>query len=165
MAIKILGVDFRKDSVSAVLIRGSYKGVWMDAHAHVFLDQPEDMEKGLASCLEIVSGQADISHAVCVVSLPSDQFFYRNIASPFTDPGKIDQMLPYELEQSLPVPVDDLMIDFVPVGHEMTEKKNHSQAMATDWHHIQGAFHPDTGRCDRKVAPGRISVLAEAVRC
>ena len=123
MAIKILGVDFRKDSVSAVLIRGSYKGVWMDAHAHVFLDQPEDMEKGLASCLEIVSGQADLSHAVCVVSLPSDQFFYRNIASPFTDPGKIDQMLPYELEQSLPVPADDLMIDFVPVGHEMTEKK------------------------------------------
>ena len=61
MTIKILGVDFRKDSVSAVLIRGSYKGVWMDAHAHVFLERPEDLEKGLASCLETISGQADLS--------------------------------------------------------------------------------------------------------
>ena len=122
MAINILGVDFRKDSVSAVLIRGSYKGVWMDAHAHVFLERPEDLEKGLASCLETISGQADLP-VVCVAALPSDQFFYRNVASPFTDPRKIDQMLPYELEQSLPVPADDLIIDFIPVSHAMPEKK------------------------------------------
>jgi len=86
MAIKILGVDFRKNSVSAVLIRGSYKGVWIDAHAHVFLERPEDLEKGLAHCLETISGQADLANAVCVAALPSDQFFYRNIVSPFTDP-------------------------------------------------------------------------------
>ena len=42
---------------------------------------------------------------------------------PFTDPGKIDQMLPYELEQSLPVPADDLIVDFIPVSHGMTGKK------------------------------------------
>ncbi|MFH0997417.1 MAG: type II secretion system protein GspL [Pseudomonadota bacterium] len=121
MAINILGVDFRKDAVSAVLIRGSYKGVWMDAHAHVFLERPEDLENGLISCLETISGQADLP-AVCIAALPSDQFFYRNIALPFTDPRKIDQMLPYELEQSLPVPADDLIIDFIPVGHAMPEK-------------------------------------------
>lgn len=118
MAIKILGVDFRKDSVSAVLIRGSCKGVWMDAHAHIVLEKPEDLEKGLSACLEIVSSQADIS-AVCIAELPADRFFYRNIALPFTDPRKIDQMLPYELEQGLPVPADDLIIDFVPVSHAM----------------------------------------------
>ncbi len=122
MTIKILGVDFRKDSVSAVLIRGSYKGVWMDAHAHVFLERPEDLEKGLAFCLESVSGQANLP-AVCVVALPSDQFFYRNIALPFTDSRKIDQMLPYELEQSLPVPADDLIIDFIPVSCAMPKNK------------------------------------------
>ena len=32
-------------------------------------------------------------------------------------------MLPYELEQSLPVPADDLIIDFIPVSHAMPEKK------------------------------------------
>ena len=122
MTIKILGVDFRKGSVSAVLIRGSYKGMWMDAHAHVFLERPEDLEKALASCLELVSGHADLS-AVCVAGLPSDQFFYRNIVLPFTDPRKIDQMLPYELEQGLPVPADDLIIDFIPAGPAMPEKK------------------------------------------
>ncbi|MBI5592248.1 MAG: PilN domain-containing protein [Deltaproteobacteria bacterium] len=95
----------------------------MDAHAHVFLERPEDLEKGLASCIETVSGQANIANAVCVVALPSDQFFYRNIASPFTDPRKIDQMLPYELEQSLPVPADDLIIDFIPVSRAIPEKE------------------------------------------
>jgi general secretion pathway protein L len=122
MTIKILGVDFRKDSVSAVLIRGSYKGVWVDAHARVLLEGPDDLEKGLAFCLETVSEQADLP-AVCIAALPSDLLFYRNIASPFTDPRKIDQMLPYELEQNLPVPADDLISDFIPVGHAMPEKK------------------------------------------
>ena len=122
MAIKILGVDFRKDSVSAVLIRGSYKGVWMDAHAHVFLERPEELEKGLACCLETIFGQDNLP-AVCIAALPSEQFFYRNIESPFTDPRKIDQMLPYELEQSLPVPADDLIIDFIPVSHAMPDKQ------------------------------------------
>ena len=117
-SLKILGVDFRKDSVSAVLIRGSYKGVWVDAHAHVVLERPEDMAKGLASCLKIISEQADIP-AVCVLALPSDQFFYRNITSPFTDPQKINLTLPYRLEQSLPVPADDLIIDFIPVDHAL----------------------------------------------
>jgi general secretion pathway protein L len=122
MSIKVLGVDFRKESVSAVLIRGSHKGVWVDAHAHVFLERPDDLEKGLSSCLEAVSAQMDLP-VVCVASLPSDIFFYRNITSPFTDPQKIDQTLPYELEQSLPVPADDLIMDFVPVSHENLEKK------------------------------------------
>ena len=87
------------------MIRGSYKGVWVDAHAHAFLEHSEDLEKGLDFCLETISEQADLSNALCVAALPSDLFFYRNISLPFTDPGKIDQMLPYELEQSLPVPV------------------------------------------------------------
>lgn len=121
MAIKILGVDFRKKAVSAVLIRGSCKGMWVDAHAHVLLERPEDLEKGLASCIETVSGQADLSHAVCIAALPSDRFFFRNIVSPFTDPRKIDQTLPYELEQGLPVPADDLVIDFIPVSREMPD--------------------------------------------
>jgi general secretion pathway protein L len=122
MAIKILGVDFRKDSVSVVLIRGGYKGVWMDAHAHVALERPEDFGKGLAICLETVSKRTDLP-ACCVAALPSDLFFYRNITLPFADPRKIDQMLPYELEQSLPVPADDLNIDFIPVSRAMPENK------------------------------------------
>jgi len=121
-SLKILGVDFRKDSVSAVLIRGSYKGVWIDAHAHVALERPEDMAKGLASCLETISEQAVIP-GVCVLALPSDQFFYRNITSPFTDPQKINLTLPYRLEQSLPVPADDLIIDFIPVDHTLMPGK------------------------------------------
>ncbi len=121
-SLKILGVDFRKDSVSAVLIRGNYKGVWIDAHAHVVLERPEDMAKGLASCLETISEQAVIP-AVCVLALPSDQFFYRNITSPFTDPQKINLTLPYRLEQSLPVPADDLIIDFIPVDHTLMPGK------------------------------------------
>jgi type II secretory pathway component PulL len=115
MAINILGVDFREQAVSAVLIRGGYKGIEIAAHAHVFLDQEKTPETGLEACLEAVSEQADLAGAVCVASLPSDRFYYRNIQSPFTDLQKIDQTLPYELEPSLPLSADDLVIDFVPI--------------------------------------------------
>jgi general secretion pathway protein L len=123
MAIKILGVDFRENAVSVALIRGSYKGVWLEAHAQIFLERTDDVEKGLESCLETVSEQADISNAICIAALPSNRFFYRNILSPFRDPQKIDQMLPYELEQSLPVPADDLVIDFIPVDFQKPDEK------------------------------------------
>lgn len=115
MALNILGVDFRENAVSAVLIRGGYKGIEIIAHASISIDRASSSKNGLEACLKAVSDQADITGAVCITSLPSDRFFYRNFLSPFTDLQKIDQTLPYVLEPGLPLPADDLVIDFIPI--------------------------------------------------
>jgi type II secretion system protein L len=159
MTIKILGVDFRENAVSAVLARGSYKGMWLDAHARVFLEHPGDLENALSSCIETLASQADLSHAVCIASLPSDWFFYRNLVSPFTDQRQIEQTLPYELEQGLAVPADDLVMDFIPVSR-----------VIPDWHIFKriGRFLGLTSRsASTRVLAAAIetSRLAEFLSC
>ena len=124
MTIRILGLDIREDSVSAVLLRGNIRETWVDAHAHVAFSRPEDKEKCLISCLENVESQTDISDAVCIVSLPSHGLFYRNLTVPFHDPQKIDQILSYELEPCLPVSTDDLITDFIYAGEDTRKSRN-----------------------------------------
>ena len=48
-----------------------------------------------------------------VVSIPADHFSYRSLKVPFKDPKKIRLVLPFELEPTVPYPVDHLVLDFI----------------------------------------------------
>lgn len=113
MSRKILGLDIRHDAVSAVLIESSIKGTVIEAQAHVPIpDRNEDGDNWVAS-LETISQQMDITGSVCVASFPADEVSFRNIQVPFKGQKKIRKVLPYELEPTLPFPIEDLIVDFI----------------------------------------------------
>jgi type II secretory pathway component PulL len=112
MSRKILGLDIRHDSVSAVILKTDIKGTAKDAHLHVPISNHVDSESGLAASLETIVEKIDISGSICVASFPANEISYRNIQVPFKRRKKIKKILPYELEPTLPFPVDDLIIDF-----------------------------------------------------
>ncbi len=119
MSRKILGLDVRHDAVSAVLIESSIKGTVIEAQAHVPTpDRSTDGNSWVAS-LETLSQQMDITGSVCVASFPADEVSFRNIQVPFKGQKKIRKVLPYELEPTLPFPIEDLIVDFIPL--ELTE--------------------------------------------
>jgi general secretion pathway protein L len=113
MSRKILGLDIRPDAVSAVLINSSIKGTVIEAHEHVLLSDRKEDRNGISASLETIEQKMDISDAICVASFPADEISFRNIQVPFKGPKKIKKILPYELESTLPFPVDDLIIDFI----------------------------------------------------
>lgn len=115
MSRKILGLDIRPDAVSAVLINSSIKGTVIEAHGHVPLSGRNKDKNDLSASLETIAQKMDISDSICVASFPAEEISFRNIQVPFKGSKKIKRILPYELEPTLPFPVEDLIMDFIPI--------------------------------------------------
>ncbi|MBC2695250.1 MAG: pilus assembly protein PilM [Desulfobacteraceae bacterium] len=112
MSKKVLGLDIRYDSVSAVLIKNNIKENIIEAHEYVPISDQKDIESIISYSLDIITKKMDITGSVCIASFPSDQISYRNIQVPFKNRKKIKQILPFELETILPFQVENLVIDF-----------------------------------------------------
>ncbi len=112
MSRKIIGLDIQSDAIAAVLLRTTLKGRHIEAFAYVPLIDQDKLEDSLASVLESLANTADLSGAACIAGYPANAVSYRNIRVPFKEPKKIRQMLPFELEPELPLPIDTQLIDF-----------------------------------------------------
>jgi type II secretory pathway component PulL len=113
MSRKVLGIDIRKESVSAVLVKTSLRESRIDAHAHVPISDSAENENPFKTALEALCSKIDTDGCDCVVSISADHFSYRILQIPFKDSKKIKMVLPFELEPTVPYPVDDLIIDFI----------------------------------------------------
>lgn len=74
-------------------------------------------EQGLwyRAALETLAGKTDLSScSEALVLIPCKEVFFRNISLPFSSPGKIAQVLPFEL--SLHLPAEACVSDFIPLN-------------------------------------------------
>ncbi len=117
---KILGLDIRKNTVSAVLLNIGIKSVKIEAFDIASIPDQKESENALKTALKTIVEKIDTKGCICVASFPADLATYRNIKIPFKDKKKIIQVLPYELEPTLPFPVENLAIDF----HTINISKN-----------------------------------------
>ncbi len=121
MSRKVLGIDIRKESISAVLVKTSLRESRIDAHAHVPISDSAEDENSFKTALETLCNEIDTAGCDCVVSISADHFSYRILQIPFRGSKKIQLVLPFELEPTVPYPVDDLIIDFIDLesaGHD-----------------------------------------------
>lgn len=112
MSRKILGLDIRSSSATAVLMESSFKDCAVTGFGHAPFPGEGSFNERLTETLAAISAEMDLKDCVCAISVPSDRFFYRNVSVPFGEAKKIQQMLPFELESEIPFPVEDLLIDF-----------------------------------------------------
>lgn len=137
MSRKVLGLDIRHRSITAVLAETSLQGNTIEDFEYIVYSPPsqgfeiqqktdsvdeeselppvvEETDRGaiLLQMLDDLTGKMDVDGATCVVSFPPDDISYRNLPVPFKQKKKILQVLPFELEAVMPGPVDDLIVDF-----------------------------------------------------
>lgn len=112
MSRKFLGLDVRYDSVSAVLVTSSLRETQVESFLRIPIPDTGDREAGLRSAMAAVQSGMDIDQAYCVASIPADELSFRNLRVPFKGERKIDQVLPFELEPTVPFPLENLVIDF-----------------------------------------------------
>jgi len=112
MSRKVLGIDIRNQSLTAVLLNSSLREYKVDDYVHLPFSDPDNLEKDLSAALEKLAENMDISGSDCVVSIPAGHFTFRNLKVPFSNSKKIKMVLPFELEPTLPYAVEDLVIDF-----------------------------------------------------
>lgn len=133
MSRKILGLDIRDNSLSAVLINGTLQGNHIEVFEFIDFqgvetggavsedtageetraeDLKETFDALLFRMLAKVSETIDIAGCACIVSLPASFISYRNIRVPFRNEKKIRQVIHFELEPVMPGSVENLVIDF-----------------------------------------------------
>ena len=113
MSRQILAIDIRTSSIAAVVLSTGLKNNSIDGCAQAKLPPLSDEVKNpLQAALKNLQEQLHLDRPNVVVSLPPDQTICRTVSVPFKDEKKILQVLPFELEPSLPVAVDTLVIDF-----------------------------------------------------
>ncbi|MGD9151348.1 MAG: type II secretion system protein GspL [Desulfobacterales bacterium] len=112
MSRKVLGIDIRNQSLTAVLLNSSLREYHVDDFMRIPYSGPDDPERSLSAALETLKERMDLTGSDFVVSVPAHQFIFRNMQVPFHNAKKIRMVLPFELEPSLPFAVEDLVIDF-----------------------------------------------------
>lgn len=112
MSHKVLGLEIRETAIAAVLLDSGFKGCTLvdQFYAPVPADSAED--EGLSKAIDSLMEKLNPVGATCVLGIPTTFISFRNLSVPFTDVKKIKQMLPFELEPTLPVPVEALVFDF-----------------------------------------------------
>ena len=108
---KILGLDISQDSITAVQILSGLKGYQVTACAQVVIDEDGGLEGALKELFE----QTDLRSDTYLTSIPAEHVSYRNLQMPFSEPKKIKQTLPFEIETVVPFPIEDLVVDFTVV--------------------------------------------------
>ena len=112
MSRQILAIDIRSDAVTAVLVGTGLKSHTVIGSAHVPFDAKSEDGNGLSQALGVLLDRLNPSLPNVVVALPAECIHFRSLKVPFKEDNKIRQVLPFELEPTLPVAVENLKIDF-----------------------------------------------------
>lgn len=132
MSRKILGLDVRHEAVTAVLVNSGMRENQIESVLHIPLPDGEGREAGLDAALQSISESMNAGDSTCVAAFPPDDISYRNLQVPFKGAKRIGQVLPFELEPTLPFPVDDLIIDFQTVDIAGPGEQTDILAMAVE---------------------------------
>ncbi len=112
MAQKILGLDI-SDELLAGVVLGQERGERrILARGVVMAGEAGWSGEDLARLLEQLGWQGGF----CICGLPLADLSLRNLALPFKDRRRIGQVLPFELEDQLVVPVEKQVVEYLRIG-------------------------------------------------
>lgn len=103
----ILGLDIGPRQIKAVKIEAGRR-VRISALEIIDIGEYENLESALQQLRE-----RNLVCGTCVTSIHPGRLSLRNISMPFRDERKIRQTIAFELEQVIPFPIEDAVIDFI----------------------------------------------------
>lgn len=112
MGRSILGLDIRADSVCAVKISAGLREKRITAFARVPVDPPGTGREEWSAALDRLSREMDLSASNTIVAFPAEGVFFRVAPAPFREKKKIRQVLAFQMEPDMPLPVEELVFDF-----------------------------------------------------
>lgn len=118
MSRKVLGLEIRAESVSAVLLDSGFKGSVLETQGCFPIPADKAGEEGVKEALQAAVDTLKPAGAACVLGIPATSVSFRNLAVPFHDLKKVRQILPFELEPTLPMPVEEMIFDFEAVKRD-----------------------------------------------
>ena len=115
---KVAAVEFAGDTVRVVVVKaGGGRPAIIECHAVTaeYSDEDQRIEALTAAVTEVV-GRLKARPAAYVLCAASEFAVARTLSLPFRGRRRVGAAVPFELEPYLAFPVDDLVIDFLPVS-------------------------------------------------
>lgn len=116
MSGKIFSIDIRSNGIAGLIIKNSLKGNRIETHRYVpfddLKDDPESPDSRFSDAVKKLVKDLDLAGCEYVISISPELISYRNLQVPFKDRKKIRQILPFELEPTLPYPIEEVIHDF-----------------------------------------------------
>jgi len=114
MAQTVVGLDIGATSIKMIRLEASlFRFEFVDFSEHplpVNVDLP--WEQLVTNVLQVLFSDRGMKADRVVVSLPGRNVSARILTLPFSDRKKIDQTLPFEIESLIPLPLEDILLDY-----------------------------------------------------
>ncbi len=105
--MKVVGLRIEKGRVAATVVEKGFRQTELTESFSI----PFATDTELADILREKS--RDWAGARIVSSIPGHQFSQRTVTLPFSDRKRVEKALPFELEDTVPFPLDDVEVDHV----------------------------------------------------
>lgn len=129
MNSKLFGLDIGTTSIKAASIRKDGKGYSLESFAAA-PSTPKGLQseslvdiQALADALKQMLSQANIKSSNVVLSLPESQVYTKVIEMPQLSEQELSAALKFEMEQYVPLPLDQVRTDWQIIGNNEGEKK------------------------------------------
>ncbi len=114
MAQTVVGLDIGATSIKMIRLEASlFRFEFLDFSEHplpVNVDLP--WEQLVTNVLQVLFSDRGMKADRVVASLPGRNVSARILTLPFSDRKKIDQTLPFEIEGLIPLPLEDILLDY-----------------------------------------------------
>jgi len=110
----VVGLDLGSHSIKAVHLRQTLRGL----QAVQFRELPREDEAPLTDLLAQLFRMHQLPTEHVVAALPGDRVSSRRLTFPFRDRRRLSQAVPFEVEDDLPFPLDEVVVDWDLVGVE-----------------------------------------------
>lgn len=111
MPEKRLGLEIRKDGVSAVAVKRGLSSSHVAACVNVPTGKDMGLSDALAEALVLVAARTDLSGVSVSAGFSDSPVNFRNISLPFSEIKKVRQILAVELETQVPLRAEDMVAD------------------------------------------------------
>jgi len=113
MPQKVIGLDVGLQSIKAVQLTSTLRGFELTHFARMRFpySEKEDYLRERSGILERLLKENGFSGDTIISSLPGNRVMVHYLELPFTDPKKVQQVVKYELEPYLPMPIDEIVVD------------------------------------------------------
>ncbi|MGA9521430.1 MAG: pilus assembly protein PilM [Myxococcaceae bacterium] len=113
---RILGLDLGSHTIKGVLFESTMRGYQTRAYATARRAPEGDKAETLRAAIGELKANPALQADQVVIALPGPSLATHVITLPFSDPKRIEQTLPFELESQLPFDLSEVVYDYQPAG-------------------------------------------------
>jgi len=117
MAHRTLGITWDDQVVNVGVVESSFRRFELTG-LYTLNREGDEGRRSVAQTIEAsIVGRISPTDTV-VVTVPGDQVMYETVELPFREPKRVNAALPFQVMDSMPMPVDQLMVDYHVLEHK-----------------------------------------------